>query len=245
MADDGRQSLVLGFAGLAPVAVASAMVGLRDVIHNANVALVLVLVVVVAATMGGQAAGATAAVMAAVSFVFFHTRPYQSLTISNADDWETTGLLLAIGLIVGRVAAGARRDRTFAHTEIQRIHRLGALAAQGIGAEQVIEAAQTELIDVLRLQGCRFEPPPFTGQLPRMGRNGSIPTRLHRFQPDGFELPFVGVELPVFGAGRELGRFVLAPLPRAGVSNERRVVAVAIADQVGAVLASGGAGPQR
>jgi len=44
------------------------------------------------------------------------------------------------------------------------------------------------------------------------------------------------VALPVVGAGRSLGRFVLIPTPGVGVSKERRLSAVALADQVGAAL---------
>jgi hypothetical protein len=53
----------------------------------------------------------------------------------------------------------------------------------------------------------------------------------------GFELPEQGCEIPVSGRGRLLGRFVLEPRPGVGVSLEQRVVAVALADQVGATLA--------
>ena len=56
--------------------------------------------------------------------------------------------------------------------------------------------------------------------------------------PDsGFALPADGAELPVLGRGNVLGRFVLVPEPDTTVTLEQRVVAVAIADQVGAALA--------
>ena len=41
----------------------------------------------------------------------------------------------------------------------------------------------------------------------------------------------------MLGRGNVLGRFVLVPEPNTTVTLEQRVVAVAIADQVGAVLA--------
>ncbi len=44
--------------------------------------------------------------------------------------------------------------------------------------------------------------------------------------------------MPVLARGQQIGRFVLDPAPGAGVSLESRVVAVAIADQVGAALTS-------
>jgi hypothetical protein len=54
---------------------------------------------------------------------------------------------------------------------------------------------------------------------------------------EGFALPSGGAELPVLGRGNVLGRFVLLPMPNTTVSIEQRVLAVAIADQVGAALA--------
>jgi hypothetical protein len=49
-------------------------------------------------------------------------------------------------------------------------------------------------------------------------------------------LPGPEIELLVQNQGRTLGRFVLTPTPGYPVSRERRVVAVAIADQVGASM---------
>jgi hypothetical protein len=49
-------------------------------------------------------------------------------------------------------------------------------------------------------------------------------------------LPGSELELLVEGRGQTLGRFVLEPTPGVPVSRQRRVVAVAIADQVGAAL---------
>jgi hypothetical protein len=49
-------------------------------------------------------------------------------------------------------------------------------------------------------------------------------------------LPGPEIELLVHDRGQTLGRFVLTPTPGFPVSLQRRVVAVALADQVGAVL---------
>jgi hypothetical protein len=99
-------------------------------------------------------------------------------------------------------------------------------------------AAQTELTALLHLRTCRFEAPPFASPLPQLERSGAIPGEL-RLRQGGFEIPSEGMELPVLGRGHLLGRFVLDPQPLTGVSLEERVVAVAVADQVGAVLAAG------
>ena len=234
-----RREAGLVFGGVAPIAVAAALVGVRDSVQNANIALVLMVVVVLAAALGGRAAGAVSALTGALSFVFFHTRPYLRLTIDSADDVETAVLLLAVGLIVGTLVSGSWRARASAEqatSEIRRIHRVAEQAARGEDAADVILAAQDELADLLQLQACRFEAQPFTAALPRLERSGLIETRVHRFRDNGFELPPEGVELPVYGRGQQLGRFVLDPTVGVGVSLDQRVVAVALADQVGAAL---------
>ena len=53
---------------------------------------------------------------------------------------------------------------------------------------------------------------------------------------DRMGLPGPEIELVVQSQGRGLGRFVMTPTPGYEISYERRVVAVAIADQVGASL---------
>jgi hypothetical protein len=237
---DARRDIGLTISGLAPVAVAAALVGARGHIQNANVALILVVVVVAAAAIGGRVAGAAAAVVAALSFDFFHTQPYLRLTIDTADDVETTVLLLIVGLLVGHIAASAMRAHASAaesSLEIRRIHRVAAWASRGEEAAEVLKAAQDELVDLLTLKSCRFEAQPTLSSLPRLDRGGQLDTRVWRFRDGGFELPAEGVELPVYGRGQQLGRFVLEPTAGVGVTLEQRVVAVAIADQVGAALA--------
>ncbi len=227
--------------GLVPVVVAATLVALRDTMVSTNVALVLVTVVVVVAVAGGPKAGATAAVSAALSFEFFHTRPYLHLRIASGDDIETTVLLLVVGLIVGHVAANGRRARSSAdasHREIKRLHRVAELGARGEDPSGVIRAAEDELSALLHLRGCRFEAPPFASSLERLERSGALPPHLFRLQKGGFELPREGIALPVLGRGQLLGRFVLDPTPETPAPLARRVVAVAIADEVGAVLAA-------
>jgi Domain of unknown function (DUF4118)/Transcriptional regulatory protein, C terminal len=189
--DSGERGFWIGIGGIAPIIVAMLLVGLGDVMRNANVAIVLTLVVVAVAAGGGRETGIVAAVSAALSFNFFHTRPYLKLTIASGDDVETTLLLLAVGLAVGQLAARERRARRFAQSsrgEIQRIHRVADSAATGDDPGDVILAAQAELTDLLRLRTCRFEAPPFRQQLPTLDRSGVVPTTEHRLQRGGFEL---------------------------------------------------------
>ena len=251
--DDGRLARTMGMAigAIGPIVVAGALVGIRDSIANADVALLLVLVVVLAAVTGGWQAGAVGAGVAAISFDFFHTKPYLSLTIDSRDDAVTAAVLLLVGISVGLLAGRARDARAAARSsssEIDRIHRVAELAAHGASGEDVLLSAQNELRDLLDLQQCRFEAPPTLRTLATVERNGTVTgTTVHHFSRGELELPREGAELPVLARGQQIGRFVLEPNPGAGVSLEARMVAVAIADQVGAALTTPGVrgyGPQ-
>jgi uncharacterized protein DUF4118 len=239
--------LVIGVAiGIpAAVGVGAVLATARGVFEQTNAALILMIVVVVVAALGGRVAGIITALAAVVSFDFFHTRPYLSLTIDSRDDVETTILLLIAGVIVGTLASSGRRARhraSDARSEINRIHRVAEVAASGADVATVIGTAQDELRGLLTLRESRFEAMPFTEPTvrPRLGRNGSIELQpVIRFARTGhragFELPESGVDLPVLARGREVGRFVLVPTPGVPASLEERVVAVAIADQVATV----------
>ena len=225
---------------LGSLSAAAALVGVRGEIANGNVALILVVFVLLGAVVGGRAAGAVSALVAAVSFDFFHTHPYGSLKMTDGNDILTTVLLLLVGVIVGEIAIRAQRIHALRdddHRQLRRIQRVAGLAAEGEGVDDLLLAVTAELIETLDLRDCRFERPPYPDVLPRMGREGAVETREHRYaQHGGFELPRGGVELPVMAAGKQVGRFVLTPTPGVGVSRERRVIAVALADQFGAAL---------
>jgi K+-sensing histidine kinase KdpD len=241
-ATDDREYLSAGviLAGLGPILLAACLVPVRDVIDNTDVALGLVLVILAAALTGGRTAGAAAAISSVLAFDFFHTQPYLSLSIASTEDLVTTALLLPIGLLVGTVAARARRARRAAMTsqdQLHRVHRLAELTAAGEESTLVLEQAQRELIELLGLTDARFEAPPYSdADLPVVERTGAVITDHHRYTLDGFELPAGGVVLPVLARGRPVGRFVLVPRAGTGVSLERRIVAVALADQAGAAL---------
>ena len=105
----------------------------------------------------------------------------------------------------------------------------------------MIRAAQHQLAELLDLEAARFESAPYDFvDIPLIERSGVVSgQRSHRFVRGTFALPASGVELRVLASGRPVGRFVLLPKPDVGVSLEERVVAVALADQVGAALAEG------
>jgi hypothetical protein len=241
------RTVALAAAVIVPVVVALALVPWRSDMSPANVALALMATVVALAATGGWQAGAVAAVSSSVAFDFFHTRPYLSLRITSHDDVETTVLLLAAGLVVGVLAARAHFDRATAEagrSQLGRIYRLAEEVVDGTDAAQVILDAERELTGLLDLRGCRFEAPPFRqpyvrierGELPTVGQPASI--RGRRELADEMLLPAGGVELPVLAHGQPVGRFVLLPRSDGALSLEQHVVAVALADQVGAALAT-------
>jgi Domain of unknown function (DUF4118) len=231
----------LAVAALGPIIVASLLVLVRDETASANTALVLVAVVVIAAALGGRWPGVIAALVSAICFDFFLTRPYGSLKIDDADDIVAAILLLVVGVIVGEVVVWAHRGHRQSRRgrdEIARLHRVAEQVATGRSADQVLASVCTELTQSLSLRTCAFERPPFGARFPQLGRNGSIETPHRQFARGEFTLPHDGVEIPVLGRGRQLGRLVLVPEPDVGVSIEERIVAIAISDQLGAALAA-------
>jgi hypothetical protein len=227
--DDRLVVAGLGLAALGPLVVASLLVTVRDHMARSNAALVFVIVVVLAAALGGRWAGFTAAVISAMSYDFFLTRPYGSLKIDEVED------------IVAEVVVWAHRghrQKKRGQDEITRLHRVAEQVAAGASAQDVLESVRAELTDLLSLRACTFEQPPFGTPLPRLGRNGSIDIPRRRIVRGEFTLPAEGVEIPVLGRGRQVGRLVLEPEPDVGVSLEERIVAIAISDQLGAAVAA-------
>jgi uncharacterized protein DUF4118 len=237
----------VALAGLAPLAVACALVPLRSRLDSSIIALVLVLAVVASGAGGGRAAGAVAAVVSALAFAFFHTRPYLSLNITSADDVETTVLLLVIGLAVGQLGVLARRRRKEAaqgRSELASLFRVAEQATRDIDPEVLIAAVRNELTEVLSLDHCTYQP-----GLPPDGSHTLEPSGwidaggVHRYSRGGFALPPEGVAIPVRGRGMVLGHLTCLPSRGTVVTLERRRVAVALADQLGVALGAGITGP--
>jgi hypothetical protein len=241
-ADRALWGAVLG--ALTATAVAMILVGVRGEIANANVALALVLPIVAAAAIGGWPAGTVTAIAAAISFDYFHTRPYYSLKIRSADDIETTLLLLVLGLAIGQLASWAmesRRNRKRHIAQLSRLAHIARLASRGETADDVASGIASELVSELKLRDCWFERRPFLAGLPRIQPNGTVEQRLFRLARHGFELPRDGVEIPVTVRGDLVGRFVLLPNPGIGTATEERLLALVLAGQLSLLLDHGAA----
>jgi K+-sensing histidine kinase KdpD len=222
-----------------PLAVAAILVPFRASFAAPAAALVLVAVVVAVAGMGHRAAGFLASVSATLWFDFFLTRPYERFAITHRPDIETAISLFIVGMVVTELAARNRKHRETAIEEsdyIGLIHRVSELTASGSPSDQVIERATAELVDLLHLRDCRFESQPSARPVPRIERDGRVKVAGALWEVHRLGLPGPESELVVSARGRTMGRFVLKPTPGQAVSLQRRVVAVAIADQVGAAL---------
>jgi hypothetical protein len=235
----GRDWAALAAALAGPLIVAAVLVPLRTEISGANLALMLVVVVVAVAAIGNRLAGAVAAVSAAVWFDFFLTQPYQRFAIAARTDLLTAILLLAVGLSVSQLAARARRLHLVTVTDadqLAQLHRTTQLVQSGAAPNDVVNQVRAQLIDLLHLQDCRFQQGVLLGRPPQLRRDGGIGRSPGPAPWAGDTLPDAEIELRVASGGRYYGRFMLRPTPGVAVPLQARIVAVTLADQVGAAF---------
>ncbi len=225
---------------LGPIAVAAALVPWRTRLDTADSALVLVLVIVAVSGTGRRAAAFLAAVASALAFDVLLTRPYGSLRISRHSDFVTELLLLVVGLAVGQLAARGRSHRdaaTSTRHRVAQLHGVTELTARGTDSDVVVAAATTELTDLLSLRACRFIGSQLAPMAARVTPSGQVVVGQEVWNTGDLGLPTRTVDLPVRSGGWLLGHFLLSPTPGRAVTTEQLVVAVALADQVGAALA--------
>jgi Domain of unknown function (DUF4118) len=233
-----RTAVAAALLGVPLVAVA--LIPLRGHIAGTNIALILVVAVVAVAVTGRRVAAALAAASAAFWYDFFFTVPYNSPAIANGQDALTALLLLMVGLAVGQLASWALCQRDEARrgrVDIGRIHYAAELAAQGESVDHLILAVSLELRDLLFLRDCRFSSGIADEQLPTLDHDARVRWGDLGWGTGTLGLPSKGVTLAAHGQGRILGTFTLTPTPGVVVGEDRLLVAVALADQVGAAMA--------
>jgi K+-sensing histidine kinase KdpD len=237
---------IMTAAVTAPIATALLLIPGRGHFAVADNALVLVVVIVAVASTGRRLAAAVAAIASALTFDFFLTRPYGSFRITRQADLLTGVLLLAVGIAVGELAARGRNHQRAAHQsrhEVTLIHSLTELAASGREPQVVIDAASKELTALLALRNCTFTQENPGRLAARVAPDGHLMLGTDAWSTEDLGLPTRRVDLPVRGNGWLLGHFLLTPTPGKPVPQERLMVAVAIADQVGAALAAAAQDP--
>lgn len=244
-----RPSLVLGFAVLAPPAVAAGLHLLGDRVTATTAVLVLVLVVVATSASGLRGAGLAAALSAGVWFDFFLVAPRLSLTIADPDEVETTVLLLLTGLAVSEIALWGRRQQARASRRSGYLDGVlraadGAAAGPADPADLARQVAR-QVVDLLGVADCRFEP---AGGRDRatsatvLHRDGSVTRHGAPLDVDRHGLPTDDlVTLDVAHDGVRYGRFLLAASTRVvRPSAQQRRVAALLADQVAGAFAARG-----
>ena len=223
------------------LALSVAMLPLRGHLHNDNMALALVVPVLIAAVVGGRIAAVIAAVSAALCFDFFFTLPYLSLRIAGSNDLTSFFVLLVVALIAAEVGIRARRGSRAARearSDLDRLCRVIEIAARGADIEDVISSARAELIGLFGLLDCVYETGTAHAPLPHLGIHGAIEGAPLVATHTDFLLPPGGVEIAVAGRGTEFGRLVMFASESVRAPLQKRVVAVAIADQLGITLAT-------
>ena len=231
------------FMALLALAVAAALVGVRDQLDNANVALILMSIVVAAGLLGGRIAGITVAFVSSLSFNFFHTKPYESLRIHRGNDVVTVALLFVSGLIVGEVAKHRRRSSETAHSRGVEVERLRDVARRVVDAQPLTDVwntVQRDLVDVLGATDVWFETPDAisaAGALPRIDANGTVESAVYHWAGTGFALPKEGVQLTVGRPSAPQGRIVLRGDSRHAVDLEDRQFALALVELLSLAIA--------
>jgi K+-sensing histidine kinase KdpD len=239
---------VLTGAVLGPLLVCAVLIPFRDSFDNANAALLLVLLIVAVASFGIRPAGVVAAVSSAVWFDFFLTLPYNRLTINDRGDIETTFLLVVIGAAVTEIAIWGRRQQARASRQkgyLDGVLTASEAVAQGGSIEDLIDQVKAELVAVLRIDEARFVAGDTRTTAPQLNHDGSVSRGTHQLKVERDGLPTnAEIELVVQHAGTARGRFLLTAAARITRPDlEQRLVAVALADQVGAALAAQPATP--
>jgi K+-sensing histidine kinase KdpD len=235
-----RLAAVAAIAG--PLLVTAILVPFRNSFANTDVALALVAVIVAVAANGDRFAGVLAAVSAAVWFDFFFTKPYDRLSITRRTDVETTVLLLIIGVAVTELAVRGRRQQAAAGRRagyLAGLHAVAGSVAVGDSGSDVTRRVTDELMRLLTLRSCRFQAGVAgLGRPARMDHEGRITIGTQAWDTDALGLPQDrDLELLAETNGILVGRFLMTAAPGSHPSLERRLVAAALADQVGSALA--------
>lgn len=205
----------------------------RDEVGATNVGVALAIVVVLAA-LSSKAAGLLTAAVAAISFNFFHTQPYNSLRVHESSDVVIIALLVVLGLVVSDFTSWRRRRDAIAFrhsTAAEAPQRITEMLQEPRPVGDVWPAIATMIMDQLTLADVSFDAAAHT-DLPSIARSGGV----HAGAGDGFVLPSHGAAMPIVSDKRTLGHLVLRPQP--GISSlwvERRVV-VALADHLAIAL---------
>jgi len=223
-----------------PTIVAFAWVPFRSRLPNIDVALALVVVVMALGASGRRSVGIIAAVTAAIAFEFFDTQPYEKLAISRSPDVWTTVVLAGVGLLASECTVRFARQRISIRArtaDLRRVRTASDLVASGQEAALIVQQISQELERLLQLEACCFEALPTHAGVPIVERDGTLQVSSAAGASTAKAgLGYECAELPVWGQGQILGHFDLTFKPEVQVVHDQLLVAVTLADQLGAAL---------
>jgi hypothetical protein len=237
-ADTNRLVISTALALSVPFGIAVAWVPIRSRLPNVDLALVLVVAVAGIGTLGRRAGVVLGAVSAALWFEFFDTAPFERLGIARNPDIETTLILAIVAVVVGELAVRVTRHRGYEQGELEKLSSMRSaaeLVASGEELVAVIGAVAADLIRLLDLTGCTFESTESDPRRPAFSRGGDLvrSSQLLALPPTSEALR---AELPVIVLGEPMGHFVLEFDAKHPPKQDRILVAMTLADNVGAAF---------
>lgn len=228
--------LAIVIAPLVALCLGAATSQARDQVGASNVGIALAIIVALAALVS-RGAGLTTAVTAALTFNFFHTRPYHSLRIHEPRDVAIVALLAVLGLVISDITAWRRRQEAIAHRHDRATEApstIGAMLAGVHPVGQLWPAVVSAVLDQLSLADCGVvaEQPtnlPIISRSVGRGVDGS----------DALVLPAKGASIAIVNGAATLGYLIVMPPPGStSLTIERRVI-VALADHLAIALTYG------
>lgn len=208
----------------------------RDQVGASNVGIGLAIIVAGAAIFSRRA-GLVTAVVAAMSFNYFHAKPYHSLRIHEPGDVAIVALLAVLGLVISDITSWRRRHEIITSSRARATEAPSTIGAMLAGVHPVGEvwpAVIDAVLDQLSLAEC--------GVVAEQPLNLSIISRSVGRGADGsdtFVLPAQGASIAIVDGPRTLGHLiVMPPSGSTSLTIERRVI-IALADHVAISLTYG------
>lgn len=153
----------LGLATLACVATSVLASQLLQFFDHSNVVMLFLLTVVAIALMLGRLAGAWASLLSVGCFTFFFVEPRFSFSIRDTQYFFTSGVMLAVALIIGQLAAKLKAEVRGARDGERRAAALVRVTrglAGAIAVEQVVEVCQETIAPLFETQLALLLPDP-------------------------------------------------------------------------------------
>lgn len=222
------KTTVIGIAAV--LALAAALIPVRDSVGTANIGLGLALIVGIVGASAGVGPGLATAASAAASFTLLHAVPHGLPRIEDEQDAVTALLLLLTGWATGwlqqRRLTMQERLRS-ADYGVARLHLLAENAVKVTSAEELLDVASEQIREELQLQDCYWETGPAPADRRALEQNGLITgTGPATAAAHVGEMLAEGV---VIAAGPD-SRFVLIGKPGAEPSRRQLKTAVIMAD---------------